>query len=130
MEAIGGKNAAMLFPRRISPSVVGVAKRGSRLFSTFSPTRLYEAIAAMRGAEMMMKKKVNAGRSIGSSAAGMPPPPLRFPANSTTEGRRIEMRRGRAMVEKTMFFFLLNTLRSFAAMIQDFERFMLLPSQV
>src|SRR5712692_5269841 len=124
MEAIGGRKAAMLFPRRISPSVVGVARRGSRLFSTLSPTRLYEAIAVMRGAEMMMKKKVNAGRSIGSSDAGMPLPPLRLPANSIIVGRRIEMKRGRAMVEKTMFFFLLNTLRSFAAMVQDFERFM------
>jgi hypothetical protein len=41
----GGMNAAMLFPRRIFPSVVGVARSGSRLFSTFSPTMAYEAIA-------------------------------------------------------------------------------------
>ena len=36
----GGKNAAIPFPSRISLSVVGVAKSGSRLFSTFSPTRV------------------------------------------------------------------------------------------
>ena len=36
----GGRNAAIPFPSRISPSVVGVARSGSRLFSTFSPTML------------------------------------------------------------------------------------------
>jgi hypothetical protein len=35
-----GRNAARLFPSKISPSVAGVAKSGSRLFSTFSPTIL------------------------------------------------------------------------------------------
>jgi hypothetical protein len=35
-----GMNAARLFPSRISPSVTGVARRGSRLFSIFSPTML------------------------------------------------------------------------------------------
>ena len=33
VESKGGKNAAMLFPRRISPSVVGVASKGSNVFS-------------------------------------------------------------------------------------------------
>ena len=36
--------AAKLLPSNNSPSVVGVAKNGSRLFSIFSPTKLYEAI--------------------------------------------------------------------------------------
>ena len=51
--AMQGTKAAKLLPSNNSPSVVGVANRGSRLFSTFSPTKLYEAmiegrIAAMR----------------------------------------------------------------------------------
>jgi len=50
---IHGMKAAKLLPSNNSPSVVGVANRGSRLFSTFSPTKLYEAmiegkIAAIR----------------------------------------------------------------------------------
>ena len=40
MAAMGKAVAASPFPNRISPSVVGVARRGSRLFSTFSPTML------------------------------------------------------------------------------------------
>jgi len=32
---MGGKNEAMVLPRRSSPSVMGVARSGSRLFSTF-----------------------------------------------------------------------------------------------
>ena len=38
--ASGGTRAATVLPRRISPSVAGVASSGSRLRSTFSPTRL------------------------------------------------------------------------------------------
>ncbi|MCL5672934.1 MAG: hypothetical protein M1566_05555 [Thaumarchaeota archaeon] len=34
----GGTNAAIPLPRRISPSVVGVARSRSRLSSAFSPT--------------------------------------------------------------------------------------------
>ena len=37
---MGGRNAAIPFPSKISLSVVGVTRSGSRLFSTFSPTRL------------------------------------------------------------------------------------------
>jgi hypothetical protein len=39
-----GRKAEIPFPNKISLSVVGVARSGSRLFSTFSPTMLYEAI--------------------------------------------------------------------------------------
>ena len=42
--AMQGMKAAKLLPSSNSPSVVGVANRGSRLFSIFSPTKLYEAI--------------------------------------------------------------------------------------
>ena len=48
VDRIGGMNAAMPFPRRISPSVVGVASSGSNVFSTFSPTMLYAAIVLGR----------------------------------------------------------------------------------
>ena len=66
---MGGKNAAMLFPSNISPSVVGVAKSGSRLFSTFSPTMLYEAIAVGRTAEEITKKKENAFNNVRKSVS-------------------------------------------------------------
>jgi hypothetical protein len=36
----GGMRAARALPRRISPSLAGVASSGSRLRSTFSPTML------------------------------------------------------------------------------------------
>ena len=45
-----GMNAAKLLPKSNSPSVVGVANRGSRLRSTFSPTKLYEPIIDARAA--------------------------------------------------------------------------------
>jgi hypothetical protein len=40
-------------------SVTGVAKRGSRLFSTFSPTILYEAMALGRKLATTTKKNAN-----------------------------------------------------------------------
>lgn len=42
--AMHGIKAAKLLPSNNSPSVVGVASSGSRLFSIFSPTKLYDAI--------------------------------------------------------------------------------------
>jgi len=51
--AMGGRNAEIPFPSKISLSVVGVARSGSRLFSTFSPTMLYEArVVGMTPARM------------------------------------------------------------------------------
>ena len=50
-----GINAAKLLPKSNSPSVVGVAKRGSRLRSTFSPTKLYDPMIEARAAGMMTK---------------------------------------------------------------------------
>jgi hypothetical protein len=91
---MAGRKAAMLFPSRISPSVVGAARRGSRLFSTFSPTMLYEAIGVGMIAGMMTKKKVNEFNSPGRDAAGIPP--LFLPAVSRTNGKSIEIRRRRS----------------------------------
>ena len=50
-----GTKAAKLLPSNNSPSVVGVANKGSRLFSIFSPTKLYEAIIDGRNTDYNKK---------------------------------------------------------------------------
>src|SRR5579863_1768225 len=120
IERIGGTNAAMLFPRRTSPSVVGVASNGSRLFSIFSPTTLYAAIEDGSMAAKTTKKKVSESRPSGRVEE--------FPA-ATWFWMMLEKltvrRRGTMTMYAKMLLFLLSTLSSFAAIVNAVSGFIL-----
>ena len=93
MATMDGRNAAIPFPSKISLSVVGVARSGSRLFSTFSPIRLYDAIVVEYRPARMRKKKVNAGRRYVSSDAAIPLP-LHMPDILDHDGKKNRDKQG------------------------------------
>ena len=74
VDIMGGMKAAMLFPRRISPVVVGVASNGSNVFSIFSPTMLYAAIVLGRNVAKITNMKIIDSKPVDSNVAGIPLP--------------------------------------------------------
>ena len=91
-----GRNAARLFPSRSSPSAAGVARSGSRLFSSFSPRKLYDESTVGRSVARMMKKNENAFRRTAISEAGISP---FFSQSQTTRGRPTESTNGSPISE-------------------------------
>jgi hypothetical protein len=91
-----GRNAARLFPKSSSLSVVGVARSGSRLFSTFSPMKLYAPMTEGRRPASMMKMVNSPPRMLLSVAAGISPGDVE---KSMLAGSSTERARGPAIRE-------------------------------